>query len=734
MAVQTVSINFLANATQANTAINQLQRNLGSFQRMAGGTNTTLGRLVGGFNGMLGPMAAVAGAYVAIATAARLASNAVKTNMDFEATMLKVKSVVAEDGGDVGKNFQALSEKAREVGTTTRYSATQAAEGLEALVKSGKTAKQAIDMLVPTLYMAQAGDMELGDAAEKLADIMSAFGAEAIEAAHYADILALAAAKSTTDISGMAESFKYAGSISGGMKQSFDDLAVAFGVLANKGIKSSMAGTAVRGVLIQLASASGAAHKKLLELGLTAGDILPSKMNSLADIMKKLKDAGVDANSAYAIFGQRAGVAANIFTDFYNDLVKFDGAMQNVDGSAKRMADVMDESLEASTLKLKNAWGELMLTLGDTGIMGSLAVVVDALAVKINQLAELIKVFTNAAAAGQLGNVLLTMFKYVAMEGANLIFSALTLAFKLVIASFYAQIQLLADPNLWFGIFGMLVGVINGLSGIISLFIAAVMEAAAPFLMVIVSAMHKFENGLEGSMKVVGGLLMMYITKAVVFLLESFRGAGELLGIDVDGAINKAKGIGEDGVNLAKAGGELIELPDSFYREKAETYVRGAYEGIRENGDASLATAGEQVKGAAFLLKESIGANFADPLGKVLNDHQGTDIFDVSKAENEIADAYARFRPNPTVLPEDGKKKDGEGDDYMGERIAGGLGLAGSNRMATNLIMGRTINEVIAQVASKQLDVMEDMLTESQKTSKSVGKIAENMGNNEGTF
>jgi TP901 family phage tail tape measure protein len=721
MAVQTVSINFLANATQANTAINQLQRNLNGLQRVAGGSGTAMGRLVGGFKGMIGPMVAVGAAYQGLAMSARLLAGAVKTNMDFEQTMQKVKSVMQESSKDVEKEFKALSETAREVGESTRFTAVQAAEGLEFLTKAGKSARESIDMLVPALHMAQAGNMELGDATQKLADMMSAFGAESSEAAYYADVLAMTAASSTTNMEQLSEAFKYVGAASGGMGQNFRETAVALGALANKGVKASMAGTAIRGTLVQLADSSSKAHRELLELGLTSGDIMPSKMNGLVSIMKKMKAAGVDAGNAYAIFGQRAGVAANVFTQFFDELVAMDDKMGDVDGAVSRMAATMDDSMTAATLKLKSAWTELMLTLGESGIMDALRGVTDSLTEKIRQLSVVLKVFKNAASAGELGSVLLNMFKYVAMEGANEIFNALVLSSKLFFNGLLGLILMLADPSMWAGIFGMLVGLLNGLSGIVSMFIAATIEAAAPLLMRIVEAIHRFDNGLQGAVIVAGGLLLKYVSMAASYLLESFRGIGEFLGMDVDAAIAKTKGLEQSGDDDIAQGQELMGLPDSFYKQEAENMVRGSYEGIRQEGEQTLATSEAQIGGAAFLMGESLNANFLDPLGKTLFDHEATDVFDTSRAEREIADAYARFRPKPTTLEDDPAKKSGEDENKSSGSGGAGFALAGSNRMATNLIMGRTINEVIAQVAAKQLSVQEDTLEEAKKQTTLLG-------------
>ena len=168
-----------------------------------------------------------------------------------------------------------------------------------------------------------------------------------------------------------------------------------------------------------------------------------------------------------------------------------------------------------------------------------------------------------------------------------------------------------------------------------------------------------------------------------------------------------------------EAGQELLGKSFAEARAEAQNVVGGMIDGLREGGqnmlDQADAAASEGYEKASKTVKD----NMIDPLGKTLKEHEPSEVFNTSKVEREIADAYARYRPKPPPRPEDdGKKKGaGSGNETSGSGSNGlGGGLAGANRMATNLIMGRTINEVIAQIAKDQLDVAEDMVEEQKKT------------------
>lgn len=499
MATQTVSINFLANATQAQTAINHLQSNLHRLGRTAGGGKTALGALAGGAARLTGIVGALGAAYMGFAMAVKGASNFVGVNRQFQDAMLELKAVVQEDGGDVAANLEYLEYVARKAGKDTRYSAIKGAEGLRELAKAGKDAKEAGDMLVPTLHMAQTGGLELGDAAEKLADVMSAFNKDSSEAAEVVDILAFTAAKSTTDIQQMMEAFKYVSAAGGGMGQTLKDISIGIGVLSSMGVKASMAGTALRGTLVQLADTGSRAHKDLLALGLTTEDILPSATNTLIDIMRKARDHGLNAGNAYAIFGQRAGVAANVFTQFYERLEEFDDSMVGVEGAAERMANTMDEGLTTATLKLQNAWSELMLVLGTGAPMRALVSVIRTITDTVLMAALAIEIMKNAFEAGDLGNLLFSSIMSAVIPAVNYLYAATQSVFHTFFSLVASSFSILASPMFWEGIWTIFQGSGQVMLEYAYLTMAYLTNEVGTFLLPLIAGFDYIRNMLVGA-------------------------------------------------------------------------------------------------------------------------------------------------------------------------------------------------------------------------------------------
>jgi len=722
MAKHTVSINFLANAGQAQNAINNLSRSLSGLSGPIANANPALGRMVSGLGAIAGPASLVVGGLASIGAALRGLNAIVTTASEYEAAMQRIKSVVEQDGGDVAANMEYLSYTAREAGKNTRFSAIEAAQGLESLAKAGYGAGDAAESLNGVLLLSQASGMKVGETAERVADMMSAFGADASETNHFVDVLAMTAAKSTTDLQELSEALKYTGVAGAGMGMEFDQIAAALGVVAGAGVKASMAGTAIRGTLIQLADSSSSAHKKLLELGLTTEEIRPGKLNQLDQIMKRLKDKGVDANTAYAIFGQRAGVAANVFTTFYDELVSFNGVLGDADGAAQQMADTMDDSLESSFMKLKNAWTELKLVLSEGGLMDGLRGIVDTIRVKILQLAELIQVLRNAAAAGDLGRVLSDMFKFVVMDLTNKLFNGMVLAFKLAVTYLSGLFSILMDPSYWQGMFLIFSSAAYGLLGSLDLFIAALLESGGDFSVVLMSGIMFIIDKLRGGFLFIAGGFVAAISSGLTRIIEAMRGALEWAGVDVDNILAKIGGVGEGGKGVMEAGQEMLGKSFAETRAEAQNVVGGMIDGLREGGQNMLAKADEAAGDGYEKASKSFKDNMVDPLGRTLREHEPSEVFDTSNVERKIADAYAKYRPKPPPRPEDtgGDGGGGGGEGGSTNTAMAGGSLAGANRMATNLIMGRTANEIIAQLAKEQLDEMEAMHAEQRLTTAAV--------------
>ena len=179
----------------------------------------------------------------------KVAEASIEAGMSFEASMSKVEAI----SGATGADLDALTAKAKEMGATTMFSATESADALQYMAMAGWKADEMLTGLPTVMNLAAASGEDLATVSDIVTDDLTAFGLSANDAAHFADVLAAASSNSNTNVSMMGETFRYAGAVAGAMKYSIDDVAVAVGLMANAGIKASNAGTALRSVITRMA-------------------------------------------------------------------------------------------------------------------------------------------------------------------------------------------------------------------------------------------------------------------------------------------------------------------------------------------------------------------------------------------------------------------------------------------------------------------------------------------------
>ena len=199
---------------------------------------------------------------------AGLGGVAIKTAADFEAAMSEVGAI----SGASGKDFEALKAKAKEMGATTKFSASEAAEAMKYMGMAGWDAGQMIDGVAGIMNLAAASGESLGTTSDIVTDALTAFGMSASEAGRFADVLARTATKSNTNVAMLGESFKYAAPVAGAMGYSVEDASIALGLMANSGIKASTAGTTLRSIITNMANPSDKMAAAMKELGVSLED------------------------------------------------------------------------------------------------------------------------------------------------------------------------------------------------------------------------------------------------------------------------------------------------------------------------------------------------------------------------------------------------------------------------------------------------------------------------------
>ncbi len=282
---------------------------------------------------------------------------ATKAGSDFEAGMSEVKAI----SGATGEDFAKLQEKAKEMGATTKFSASEASEGLKYMAMAGWDTNQMLEGLDGIMMLAAASGEDLGMVSDIVTDALTAFGMEAKQAGEFADLLAKASSSSNTNVAMLGESFKYVAPLFGALGYSAEDAALALGLMANAGIKSSQAGTSLRSAITNLANPSKTAGTAMDQLGISITDA-DGQMLSFKEVMDELRvkfaDLTEEQQAQYAamIFGKEAmsGMLA-IINASEEDYAKLTDATRNYTGVAKEMAEVMEDNLQGEITLLKSA-------------------------------------------------------------------------------------------------------------------------------------------------------------------------------------------------------------------------------------------------------------------------------------------------------------------------------------------------------------------------------------------
>ena len=343
---------------------------------------------------------------------------AVKTASDFDTAMSKVAAV----SGATGDELQDLRDKAREMGSKTKFSASEAAEAMNYMAMAGWKTGDMLDGIEGIMNLAAASGEDLATTSDIVTDALTAFGLTAADSGHFADVLAAASSNANTNVSMMGETFKYCAPVAGALGFSCEDTAEAIGLMANSGIKGSQAGTALRSMMNALAG-------EVKFCGESFGEIEIATTNadgSMRDLNVILADCRVafsqmseseKANAAQALVGKNAmsGFLA-LMNAAPGDIEKLEGAISTCsdeidgyNGVTEKMAAVMQDNLGGQLTILKSQLEELAISFGEILMPAIRAIVtkIQALVDKLNQMdpatkETIVKIALVAAALGPL--------------------------------------------------------------------------------------------------------------------------------------------------------------------------------------------------------------------------------------------------------------------------------------------------------------------------------------------
>lgn len=347
-------------------------------------------------------------------------TGAVMTAANFEAGMSKVQAI----SGATTEDMDALSKKAQEMGGKTKFSATEAADAFSYMAMAGWKTEQMMSGIEGVMYLAGATETDLAQTSDIVTDAMTAFGmaadgtskvlkdgveTEVSNVTRFVDVMAATANNANTNVEMLGESFKYVAPVAGSLGYDVEDISTALGLMANSGLKASVAGTSLRSIMTRMAKPTKESQEAMDALGLSlqnedgtmksfmqimedmregfpelkiGTDELTMGLNDLessfeaGDITQKQYDKGVE-DLMHKAYGAEGALSA-----------EYAAMLAGKTGMAGLLAIVnsSDEDFEALTTAITNSNGacEQMYNIAQDNLMGQLTIIkssVEALAI-----------------------------------------------------------------------------------------------------------------------------------------------------------------------------------------------------------------------------------------------------------------------------------------------------------------------------------------------------------------
>jgi TP901 family phage tail tape measure protein len=283
---------------------------------------------------------------------------AIRTAGDFEAAMNKVRGITQATGED----FQRLEQLAKDLGASTQFSASQAADAMGFLAMAGFDVDEIMSSLPGVLELAAAGSLDLARAADIASNVLSGFGLEAGEIARVSDVLAKAGDNANTTVEQLGNAFKFVAPVAAALGVSVEESAAAIGIMSDAGIQGEMAGTALRNILAELAKESDTLGVSVFD---TRGQMLP-----LADIIEQIEQRGLNTSEAMSEFGMRAGPALQtLLSSGSAALRELQASLEDSAGYAATRAAINMEGFNGAVKSLSSAVEGLQIAIAQSGLL-----------------------------------------------------------------------------------------------------------------------------------------------------------------------------------------------------------------------------------------------------------------------------------------------------------------------------------------------------------------------------
>lgn len=298
-----------------------------------------------------------AGAAMSAAALSAITTASVAAGSNFEEQMSTVQAISMASGDEV----ERLNEKAKELGKSTKFSASEVGQGFEYMAMAGWKTEDMLSGIGGVLDLAAASGEDLGAVSDIVTDAMTAFGLGSDQAGRFADVLAAASSNANTNVSMMGETFRYVAPVAGALGYEIEDTAVAIGLMANSGIKASQAGTALRSMFSRLSKPTAEVQSAMEALNLSLTD-KEGNMKSFLELQKDMRAgfAGMadvqKAEVAAKLAGQEAmsGILA-IANSSDADFEKLTEAINNSAGAAEKMSEIRLDNLKGDLTIMRSA-------------------------------------------------------------------------------------------------------------------------------------------------------------------------------------------------------------------------------------------------------------------------------------------------------------------------------------------------------------------------------------------
>jgi TP901 family phage tail tape measure protein len=299
------------------------------------------------------------------------------------------------------KAFEEFNDVARQLGATTLFTATEAAEGLLYLSRAGFSATEAIEALPATLDLAIGGLIGLGEAADIASNILRQFDLDAIQTEKVVDTLVGTANSSNTSVQQLANALKFVGPIAGALGAELEETAASIGALGNAGIQSAFAGTALRGLYSSLLGPTKEASDVFERMGLSMEQTDVAAIG-LIEVMENLNAAGLNAADAITIFNRRQASAALIMAGSIPWIDQMVDKYEEMEGVSRKNSALLEDTIGGSWKFFLATMQEAVLAVGDDGLTGTLRGLLDVLTATAREFLGFAEATDRAYAAGQI--------------------------------------------------------------------------------------------------------------------------------------------------------------------------------------------------------------------------------------------------------------------------------------------------------------------------------------------